>query len=205
MAKTKEDSAPERESREGCCNCLWLVTSCEGLLKLLQLLATFLSFVIICGGLNSAKYKLEPKYDFMVFVGVTAFVFVGLHIILRMIHCFEKLPGFLLNPMVGAILCTLAFVAFVIASSIVYAYSYNWDTLLAAASCGFISAGLFLFEAILMFIRYKRGSRSDARETTALKSPKTEKLTGDDKDVEKQEDKKKEEEPKTAEELGFPP
>jgi tellurite resistance protein TehA-like permease len=142
---------------------MWLVETFEGWLKMLQWITTFLAFVILVARLEHLSYY--PEYDFMVFVGVTAFVFVTIHIILKLTHLFEKLPTFLRHPIVGIGCCILAVVAFLSSSSVVLYYSYKIGSLEASAACGFIAMFLFLIEAIYIYCRSKRQQR-DATQSS---------------------------------------
>lgn len=159
----------EREVREyrvycGCCDCMWPVATCEGWFKLLEWISTFLAFVIICAKLK--YYSYQPEYNFMVFVGVTAFVFITIHIILKMTHLFERLPVVLIHPYVGVFCCLLAVVAFLSASSVVLAYAKGHGFLEASAACGYIAMFLFLFEALYLFCRVRRQQRQGTAEST---------------------------------------
>lgn len=184
----------EREVREyrvycGCCDCMWLVGTCEGWVKLLQWISTFLAFVIICAGLGK-YYSSLPEYDFMVFVGVTAFVFITIHIILKLTHLFERLPVVLIHPYVGVVCCLLAVVAFLSASSVVFAYSYGQGYLVASAACGYIAMFLFLFEALYLFCKGRRqrsqGTTESTKTVETVQKVETKEATTDDKTTEKE-------------------
>ena len=111
------DTTTERKCSCSCCVVLWVVTTKEGWLKLIEAIMTFLTFVILLSFPGS--YKAE--YEFLIFVATTAFVFVVLHIILRMVHVFEKLPAVLRHPILGIVGCFLAALALLIGCGIVFA------------------------------------------------------------------------------------
>lgn len=147
-----------------CCDVLWLVTTKEGWLKLIEAIMTFLTLVIVSAFPGS--YKAE--YEFLIFVATTAFIFVVLHIILRMTHLFEKLPPVMTQPLIGLIGCFLAALALLIGSAVVFdrGDTYNIKTLKASAICGFISAILFFLEGIYFVILYRRAPRRYAEQKT---------------------------------------
>ena len=161
-----------RKCNCSCCDFLWIVTTVEGWVKLVEAILTFLTFVIVASFPGS--YKAE--YEFLIFVGTTAFVFVVLHIILRMTHLFEKLPPALLHPVIGLVCCFVASLALLIGSAVVYAKGdeYNFDTLEVSGICGFLSAFLFLCEGIYFVIRYRRAPKPDKKQVP------TEDVQGDD-------------------------
>ena len=160
----QQDTTTKRKCSCNCCDFLWIVTSAEGWLKLVEAIMTFLTFVIV--STFPGSYKAE--YEFLIFVATTAFVFVVLHIILRMTHLFEKLPPALTQPLIGLIGCSLATLALVIGSAIVYARGseYNLTTLEASGICGFLSSALFCLEAVYLLFRHRRASKSLARKKT---------------------------------------
>ena len=159
----------EQEVREyrvycGCCDCMWLIATCEGWLKWLEWISTFLAFVIICARIK--YYSSAPEYNFMVFVGVTAYVFITIHIILKMTHLFERLPVVLIHPYVGMFCCLLAVIAFLSASSVVFVHGRGDEYLEASAACGYIAMFLFLLEALYLFCRVKRQQSQGTTEST---------------------------------------
>lgn len=172
---TKRTTIVRTERREyraycGCCDWMWLFATIEGWLKILQWISTFLAFVIILAEFNVpiAWYSHAPEYNFMLFVGITAWIFVTLHIILKVPHLFEKLPALLLHPILGIVCCLVGAVAFLIASSVVLAYHRNRPELEAAAACGYIAMFLFMIEAIYIFYRGRRAAMSETTTTTTV-------------------------------------
>lgn len=169
---TKTTTTVVHERREyraycGCCDWFWLVATIEGWLKLLQWISTFLTFVIIMAKIDRPIefYSHLPEYNFMIFVGITSWAFVTVHIMLKLPHLFERLPAILLHPIVGVACCLLGALSFLIASSVVLAYARRQDFLKASAACGYIAMFLFIFEALYIFCRGRRSAASS--ETTA--------------------------------------
>ena len=144
----------QRKCSCSCCDFLWIVTTKEGWLKLVEALMTFLTFVI----LSSFPGSYKAEYEFLIFVATAAFVFVVLHIILRMVHVFEKLPAVLRHPILGMIGCFLAALALLIGSAVVFAKGkdYGLNELEASGICGFISTVLFFCEGVYFFVIYRR-------------------------------------------------
>ena len=126
----------------------------EGWLKLVEAILTFLTFVIT----SSFPGSYKAEFEFLIFVATTAFIFVVLHIILRMTHLFEKLPPALRHPVIGLVGCFLASLALLIGSAVVYARGdeWNYSTLKGSGICGFLSAFLFFGEGIYFVILYRR-------------------------------------------------
>ena len=150
----------ERKCSCSCCDFLWLVTTMEGWFKLIEWVFTLLTFVILTTFPNSSK----PKYEFLVFVSTAAWIFVFLYIGLRMLHLYEKLPLVLIQPLISFILCTLAWIGFLISSSLVYADGIKYDNtrpLEISGICGYICTCLFCVESVYYFIRYRRSLRRD--------------------------------------------
>ena len=147
-----------------CCDFPWTVTTMEGWLKLVEAIMTFLTFVI-CASFPGS-YRAE--YEFLIFVATTAFIFVVLHIILRMTHLFEKLPPEMRHPILGLASCFLAALALLIGSAVVYARGeeYYIPTLKTTGVCGFISAALFFFEGVYFVILYRRAPKRQAEQKT---------------------------------------
>lgn len=136
----------------GCCDLLWVVTTVEGVLKLAQFFTTFLTFVIL-----SAHYESSRAYfEFLIFIGTTAWIFVILHILLKMTHIYEKLPYVLIQPKVPLALLSIGVILFLVASSVALGFASGRGEVIAAVSFGYISMFLFLFEFIMLFIRYRR-------------------------------------------------
>ena len=162
-AKTTTES--QRKCSCSCCDFQWIVTTKEGWLKLFEALMTFLTFVILASFPGS--YRTE--YEFLIFVVTAAFIFVVLHIILRIIHLFEKLPAILRHPVLGMTGCFLAALALLIGSAVVFAKGrdYNLKELEASGICGFISTVLFFFEGVYFFFLYRRlpKRRADGKMT----------------------------------------
>jgi len=145
-----------------CCDVLWIVTTKEGWLKLVEAIMTFLTFVI----LSSFPGSYKPEYEFLIFVATAAFIFVVLHIILRMVHLFEKLPAVLRHPIIGIVGCFLAALALLIGSAIVFDHGkdYDYKKLEASGICGFISTVLFFCEGLYYVFLYRRLPKRRAEE-----------------------------------------
>ncbi|EDO35693.1 predicted protein [Nematostella vectensis] len=148
-----------RESREyrvycGCCDPMWLVTTVEGVFKLFQFFSTFLSFVLVTSFHDSNK----PQYEFQTFVGTVAWIFIIMHILLRITHIYEKLPFVLIQPKVKLVCLLVAVVSFLLSASVVLGFAFGYDLLKAAAACGYISMFLFLGEAIWVFVQTRRAA-----------------------------------------------
>lgn len=174
---TKRTTVVRTERREyvaycGCCDWMWLIATVEGWLKILQWITTFLSFVIILAHFNFpiTLYAHLPEYNFMLFVAITSWIFVTLHIFLKLPHLFEKLPAFLLHPILGVVFCLVGAVAFLIASSVVLAYHRYQPELKAAAASGYIAMFLFILEALYIFCRGRRAALSETTETKTVES-----------------------------------
>lgn len=152
----------ERKCSCSCCDVLWIVTTKEGWLKLVEAIMTFLTFVI----LSSFPGSYKPEYEYLIFVATAAFIFVVLHIILRMIHVFEKLPAVLRHPILGMVGCFLAALALLIGSAVVFAKGkdYNLNELKASGICGFISTVLFFCEGLYFVFLYRRLPKRRADE-----------------------------------------
>ena len=146
------------------CDVLWIVTTKEGWLKLVEAIMTFLTFVILA----SYPYELEGVYEFLIFVATAAFICVVLHIILCMTHLFEKLPSPLRHPVLGLVGCFLAALLLLIGSAIVYAKGnkYHRSELEASGICGFICTLLFSCEGIYFVFLYRRMTRRSAEQKT---------------------------------------
>ena len=174
MASSREEgeTATTRRCQCSCCDFMWIVTTKEGWLKLVEAIMTLLTFVIV----SSFPGSYKAEYEFLIFVATSVFVFVVLHIILRMTHLFEKLPVALTHPLLGLVGCSLAALALLIGSSIVFARGdqYNVSTLEASGICGFISTILFVFEAVYFLILYRRAPKHRAEQE------KTENVQPDD-------------------------
>lgn len=150
----------ERKCSCSCCDVLWIVTTKEGWLKLVEAIMTFLTFVI----LSSFPGSYKPEYEYLIFVATAAFIFVVLHIILRMIHVFEKLPAVLRHPILGMVGCFLATLALLIGSAVVFAKGKDYDELKASGICGFISTVLFFCEGLYFVFLYRRLPKRRADE-----------------------------------------
>ena len=144
-----------------CCDMPWIVTTMEGWLKLVEAIMTLLTFSILAS--DPISYRAE--YEYLIFVATTAFIFVVLHIVLRITHLFEKLPSPLTHPLIGFVGCFLASLALLVGSAIAFArgevYSwYSYDSRLKSSGiCGFISTALFFFEGVYYIFLYRRLSR----------------------------------------------
>lgn len=136
----------------GCCDLMWVVTTVEGVLKLAQFFTTFLAFVILTSHDESAR----AYFEFLIFVGTTAWIFVILHILLKMTHIYEKLPYVLIQPKVRLSLLLVGVISFLVSSSVALGYAFSRGVVVAAASFGFITMFLFLIELIMLFVRFRR-------------------------------------------------
>ena len=152
-----------------CCDILWVVTTKEGWLKLIEAIMTFLTFVICVSFSESFPYTNKPEYEFLIFVATTLFIFMVLYIILGTTHLLEKLPPALRHPILGVVFCFFAFLTLLIGSGIVFGRGseFNVRTLEAAGICGFISSALFFFEGVYYFILYRRAPRRRAQQSIA--------------------------------------
>ena len=154
----EEKPRQETETREWsgpCCDVQWIVSTKEGWVKLIEAIMTFITFVAV----SSFPGSYETEYEFLIFVATAAFIFVVLHIILRVVHVFEKLPAVLRHPILGMAGCFLAALTLLIGSAIVFAkgkqyYDY-FEALEISGICGFISTGLFFCEGVYFFFRYR--------------------------------------------------
>ena len=162
---TTNTNTTTRRCSCSCCDFLWIVTTAEGWLKLVEAILTFLTFVIV----SSFPGSYKAEYEFLIFVGTTTFVFVVLHIILRMTHLFEKLPPALRHPILGLVGCFLASLALLVGSAVVYAKgdSYNISTLKASGICGFLSAFLFFCEGMYFVILFRRVQKRGKEQVPA--------------------------------------
>ena len=147
-----EEPPPRR-----CCDMLWIVTTKEGWLKLVEAIMTLLTFSILA----SHPISIRAEYEYLIFVATTTFVFVVLHIVLRITHLFEKLPSPLTHPLIGLVGCFLASLALLVGSAISFAAGekYHDSTLKSSGICGFISTALFFFEGVYYIFLYRRLSR----------------------------------------------
>ena len=162
-ATTATSAESQRKCSCSCCDVLWIVTTKEGWLKLVEAIMTFLTFVILSSFPGSYK---AVEYEFLIFVATAAFIVVVLHIILCMVHVFEKLPAVLRHPVLGMVGCFLAALALLIGSAIVFAKGkdYHLNELEASGICGFISTVLFFCEGVYFFFLYRRLTRRHAQE-----------------------------------------
>jgi len=151
MADHEEN--PRQLAGSRCCDLQWIVTTTEGWLKLVELIMTFITFVAV----SSFPGSFRVEYEFLIFVATAAFIFVVLHIILRIVHVFEKLPAVLRHPILGMVGCFLAALALLIGSAVVFARGkeYYIDKLETSGICGFISTVLFFCEGVYFFFLYR--------------------------------------------------
>ena len=132
----------------------------EGWLKLVEAIMTLLTFSILAS--HPISYRDELEY--LIFVATTAFIFVVLHIVLRITHLFEKLPSPLTHPLIGLVGCFLVSLALLVGSAISFVqyHHYPYGSLKSSGICGFISTALFFFEGvyyIFLYCRLLRGGR----------------------------------------------
>lgn len=155
MADNDGEENPEQQTRNWsgpCCDVLWIVSTKEGWIKLIEAIVTFLTFVI----LSSFPGSNIAEFEFLIFVATGVFIFVVLHIILRVTHVFEKLPEELRHPILGMGGCFLAALALLIGSAIVFARRKVYSELEVSGICGFISTALFFCEGVYFFFLYRR-------------------------------------------------
>ena len=147
-----EEPPPRR-----CCDTLWIVTTKEGWLKLVEAIMTLLTF----STLASHPISTRAEYEYLIFVATTTFFFVVLHIVLRITHLFEKLPSPLTHPLIGLVGCFLASLALLVGSAVSFARGKEYYEIILKSSgiFGFISTALFFFEGVYYIILYRRLSR----------------------------------------------
>ncbi|XP_044163208.1 uncharacterized protein LOC114957800 isoform X3 [Acropora millepora] len=147
-----EEPPPRR-----CCDMLWIVTTKEGWLKLVEAIMTLLTFSILA----SHRFSYLTELEYLIFVATTAFIFVVLHIVLRITHLFEKLPSPLTHPLIGLVGCFLASLALLVGSAISFARGeeHGESSLKSSGICGFISTALFFCEGVYFIFLYRRLSR----------------------------------------------
>ena len=157
MAGENSTMSTEEPPARRCCDIQWTVTTKEGWLKLLEAIMTFLTFSILA----SHPISSRVEYEYLIFVATTTFIFVILHIVLRITHLFEKLPSPLTHPLIGLVGCFLASLALLIGSAISFARGKGYYDIILESSgiCGFISTTLFFFEGVYFIFLYRRLSR----------------------------------------------
>ena len=157
MAGENGTTNTEEPPARSCCDMLWIVTTMEGWLKLVEAIMTLLTFSILA----SHPISIRAEYEYLIFVATTAFIFVVLHIILRITHLFEKLPPPLTHPSIGLVGCFLASLALLVGSAISFARGVECDQrkLKSSGICGFISTALFFLEGVYYIFLYRRLSR----------------------------------------------
>ena len=162
MADENGTTNTEEPPPRSCCDMLWIVTTMEGWLKLVEAIMTLLTFSILAS--HPISYRDELEY--LIFVATTAFIFVVLHIVLRITHLFEKLPSPLTHPLIGLVGCFLASLALLVGSAISFARGeqYGYRSLRISGICGFISTALFFFEGVYYIFLYRRLSRRGKKE-----------------------------------------
>ena len=168
MAGENDTTNTEEPPPRSFCDILWIVTTMEGWLKLVEAIMTLLTFSILASHWMSYVYGAE--YEYLIFVATTAFIFVVLHIVLRITHLFEKLPSPLTHPLIGLVGCFLASLALLVGSAISFArgeeyYGQRANKLKSSGICGFISSALFFFEGVYFVFLYRRLSRRGGKET----------------------------------------
>ena len=163
----------EEPPPRSCCDVLWIVTTKEGWLKLVEAIMTLLTFSILASGPISIRAFFGAEYEYLIFVATTAFIFVVLHIVLRITHLFEKLPSPLTHPLIGLVGCFLASLALLVGSAISFArgeqyYGERVNQLKSSGICGFISTALFFFEGVYYIFLYRRlfrgGRKAEMKE-----------------------------------------
>ena len=121
MADENGTTNTEEPPPRSCCDMLWIVTTMEGWLKLVEAIMTLLTFSILAS--HPISYRDELEY--LIFVATTTFIFVVLHIVLRITHLFEKLPSPLTHPLIGLVGCFLTSVALLVGSAISFVDYYH--------------------------------------------------------------------------------
>lgn len=165
----QEDPAGETTEQEPtslqwkCLDFGWLVYTWPGRFKSVEFITTFLGFVLIS---SVNVFDEEPRYEFYVFVGVFSWVMVFVHMLLGIPHLIEKLPAVVRQPLVFLVLCDIAVLCWLIASSLVVSKDRNDSTVQAGAAFGFMSMFLFFFEALYYFIAWRRGVSSSGTTTS---------------------------------------
>ena len=178
MADENGTTNTEEPPPRSCCDMLWIVTTMEGWLKLVEAIMTLLTFSILAS--HPSSYLTE--FEYLVFVATTAFIFVVLHIVLRITHLFEKLPSPLTHPSIGLVGCFLASLALLVGSAISFArgeqYGYGYRSLRISGICGFISTALFFFEGVYYIFLYRglsrRGKKEELLEDDFVQPPEKE-------------------------------
>ena len=169
MADENDTTNTEEPPPTRCCDMLWIVTTMEGWLKLVEAIMTLLTFSILASHPFIMMDVESAEYEYLIFVATTTFVFVVLHIVLRITHLFEKLPSPLTHPLIGLVGCFLVSLALLVGSAISFArgeqyYSQSANKLKSSGICGFISTALFFFEGVYYIFLYRRLSRRGKKE-----------------------------------------
>ncbi|XP_044163207.1 uncharacterized protein LOC114957800 isoform X2 [Acropora millepora] len=161
MADENDTTNTEEPPPRSCCDMLWIVTTMEGWLKLVEAIMTLLAFSILASHPFIMMDVESAEYEYLIFVATTTFVFVVLHIVLRITHLFEKLPSPLTHPLIGLVGCFLASLALLVGSAISFARGeeHGESSLKSSGICGFISTALFFCEGVYFIFLYRRLSR----------------------------------------------
>ena len=173
MAGENGTTNTEEPAARSCCDIPWIVTTMEGWLKLVEAIMTLLTFSILAAD----RYRYLAADEYLIFVATTAFVFVVLHIILRVTHLFEKLPSPLTHPLIGLVGCFLASLTLLVGSAISLArgVEYNINGLRSSGICGLISTALFFLEGVYYIFLYRqlsrRGSKAETKEADDFVQP----------------------------------
>ena len=147
-----------------------------GKIKCAQLVFTLLAGA--CSSSVNLFYYSDPcgcssMFGFFSFVAWTAFINALIDMIIHLLGLWERLLWIFRHPAVHAVLCAMAVVAFLIASSL--AASCAKDRCLPSASkstggaasfFGFVCLVLFAVEAVLQFQEY-RGMQQEARHQSS--------------------------------------
>lgn len=139
-----------------------------GILIISELIVTFLCACCASSLSTWVGSGCAGKIGFLDFVAWTAFLNILINMIIRILGLWERLLWVFRHPAVHLVLCCLAVVGFLIASSLVAScqgHVYNGGTAVAAAVFGFIAIFLFAIEAYLDFKRY-RNMESEGRKQT---------------------------------------
>ena len=170
MADENDTTNTEEPPPRSCCDMLWIVTTMEGWLKLVEAIMTLLTFSILASHPFIMMDVESAEYEYLIFVATTTFVLVVLHIVLRITHLFEKLPSPLTHPLIGLVGCFLASLALLVGSAISFARGEEHDqsSLKSSGICGFISTALFFFEGVYFIFLYRRlssrGGKAEVKE-----------------------------------------
>ena len=163
-----QGSAKESKLKQ-CCHIGYLKTI-EGIFKLLEFIVVLLGLIIMASA-GTAAHQVGP-IEFFIFVHTTAWVFITLHIVLRLLNILHRFPAVLYNHMLYMILSGIAVLSFLICSSIVLGRFKGWSKADASGALGLIAMFLFGIECIYHFMKWRRGDSPSDSKTTQETSKK---------------------------------